>query len=263
MSRIKEELDELFLDPKEKWFQYLENVNNKFGEIDTEKDFITVTIFSPLHPEIMTDLILETKNVYGLESRLAEYAISGFGFDRMYKDIQEYNIMWQTSLIKNIKRKFSSQKVINTKPPFLNIQKIKDVSSNKIKIYTHLEKRQYGMTRDLSKGLNCTLGDLSLIYHIFTFNHAFYKNDFSELYELYTKKDGLINDIKKMMYLFDIESDSYIRKIYPYCREELEIENYRNEKGYRNSGENVFAQRQAIKEIEFYMSDIPNPVPNL
>ena len=65
-----------------------------------------------------------------------------------------------------------------------------------------------------------------------------------------------------MIHLFDIESDSYIRKIYPYCKEELEIENYRNEKGYRNSDENVFAQGQVIKEIEFYMSDIPIPFPN-
>ena len=262
MSRIKEELDELFLDPKGKWSQYLENVRNKFEEIDTEKDFITVTIFSPLHPEIMTDLIHEIKNIYGLESRMAEYAIAGFGFDHIYKNMDTYNIIWQAEMIKKIKRSFSSQKVINIKSPFLNIQKIKEFPSNKFKICTHLEKKQYGMTRDLSKGLNCTLGDLALMYHISVFNHAFYKNGFSELYQLYTSEEGLMKNIKNMIRLFDVEADSYIRKIFSCCKEELYVEKFRNKKGYRNNDENMFVQERTIKEIEYYTSDVPIPIPN-
>ena len=263
MSRIKEELDELFLDPKEKWLQHLEKTYNKFEEIDTEKDFITITIFSPLYPEIMADLIHELKNIYSLESRMAEYAISGFGFDCMYKDIASYNIIWQTQMIKKIKRTFCSQKVINVKSPFLNVQKIKEFPSNKIKIYTHLEKEQYGMTRDLSKDINCTLGDLSLIYHILTFNHAFYKNGFSELYQLYTAEEGLMKNIKSIIRLFDIEADNYIRKIFSCCKEELDIENYRNKKGYHNNDENIIVQEQMIKEIGYYISDVPIPIPTI
>lgn len=261
MSTIKEELDELFLDPKEKWLQYLEKTYSKFEEIDTEKDFITITIFSPLHPEIVTDLIHEIKNIYGLESRMAEYAISGFGFDHIYKDIAAHNIIWQTEMIKKIKRTFSSQKVINIKSPFLNIQKIKEFPSNKFKIYTHLEKKQYGMTRDLSNGLNCTLGDLSLIYHILTFNGAFYKNGFSELYQLYTAEEGLTKNIKSIIRSFGVEADNYIRKIYSCCKEELDIENYRNKKGYHNNDKNIIMQEQVIKEIECYISDVPIPIP--
>jgi hypothetical protein len=251
MSTIKEELDELLLDPKERWLQYLENVSKKFEEVDTEKDFITVTISSPIYPRIMTDLIDETKNLYGLPSRMAEYAISGFGYNNTYKYIEKYNIIWQLELVKKIKRTFSSQKVINVKPPYLNIQNIKEFPSNKFKIYTHLEKRQYGMT-----------GDLSLIYHIFSFNHAFYKNGFSELYQLYTSEEGLIKNVKGIIRSFDIEADNYIRRIYYYCKEELDIENYRNNKGYRNNEENIAAQENVIKGIECYISDIPIPVPH-
>lgn len=260
---IKDELNELFLDPKEKWIQYLENIANKLEDIDTDKDFITVTIFSPLYPEIVRDLIREIKNSYGLDSRAAEYAIAGFGSDRIYKDMATYNIIWQLEIIKKIERTFSSQKVINIIRPFLNIQKIKEFPSNKFKVYTHLEKRQYGMIRDLSKGLSCTLGDLSLIYHILTFNHAFYKSGYSELYRLYTSEEGLIKNVNNIIRSFSIDADSYIRNIYSYCKEELDIEHYRNKKGYHDSKENIIMQEQVIKEIDCYISDIPIPVPTL
>ncbi len=157
----------------------------------------------------------------------------------------------QIEIIKKIKRTFSSQKVINIKSPFLNIQKIKEFPSNKIKIYTHLEKNQYGMTRDLAKGLNCTLGDLSLIYHIMTFNYAFYKNGFSELYQLYTSEEGLTKDIKNMIISFSIEADDYIRKIYSCCKEELDIENYRNKKGYRQNDENIIMQEKVPVKLYY------------
>ena len=100
---------------------------------------------------------------------------------------------------------------------------------------------------------------MSLIYNILTFNHAFYKNDFSELYQLYTSEDGLIKNIKDIIRSFDVDADKYIRKIYPYCKEELDIENFRNEKGYRNSKENVNAQERVIKEVECYIHDTPIP----
>lgn len=263
MSRIKEELDGLFLDPKEKWVQHLENLQKEFEEIDTEKDFIGVTIFSPLYPEIMKDLIHELRNIYGLEARFAEYATFEFGFKHLYKDIKLNNIIWQTEIIEKIKRKFSSQKVINVKPPCLNVQIIKHVPSNKYKIYTHLEKGQYGKAQELAERLNTTLGDLALIYHIYTFNYAFYNNDFSELYQLYIAENGLLDNIKRSIKLFCVEADIYIRKIYSYCEEELDVEYYRNDKSYRDSEENIKGQEQIIDEITEYISTIPIPVPQL
>lgn len=258
MSGIKEELDDLFLNPKEKWEQYLEN--SQCLEIDTQ-DFISITIFSPMYPEIFKDLIYELRNKYSLESLYSEYINFEFGSSRLYEDIILYNIIDQTEIIKQIKRKFSSQKVMSAKIPSLNIQLIKQVPGNKYKIYTHLEKRQYGEAQELSKRLNITMGDFALIYHVYTFNHAFYNNDFSELYQLYTAEEGLLKNIKKSLQLFNIETDSYIRKIYSYCKEELDIEHYRNDKGYRNNEENIKAQAQIIDKITEYIDTIPIPIP--
>lgn len=126
----------------------------------------------------------------------------------------------------------------------VNIRSIKQIPSNKYKIYAHLEKIQYGKAQDLSERLNITIGDLTLIYNIYTFNHAFYNNNFSELYQLYTAENGLLENIKKSIQMFGKEADDYIRKIHTYCEEELEIENFRKNKGYRNNEENIVAQKQ-------------------
>lgn len=257
---IKEELDELFLDPKERWIQHLENLRDDFDNINTEEDFVGTTIFSPLYPDIIKDLTHELRDRYGLKARLSEYATADMGFSCLYNDMKNNNIIWQTAIIKKIERAFSSQKVVNVKFPDLDIRSIKQTPSNKHKVYSHLEKRQYGKAQDLSDRLNVSIGDLSLIYHVYAFNHAFYNNSFSELYQLYTADNGFLNNIKKSIQSFGKEADGYIRKILSYCEEELDIECYRNTKKYRNSEENVKAQRQIIKEMMEYSSTVPIPI---
>jgi hypothetical protein len=95
---IKEELDELFLDPKERWIQHLENIQDDLSNLNAEEDFIGTTIFSPSYPDIIKDLTHELRDMYSLKSRHAEYATAEIGFSCLYNDMRNDNIIWQTSL---------------------------------------------------------------------------------------------------------------------------------------------------------------------